>query len=111
VLRSRRGQEQIIWLSFVLCGRSLLQWLSLLALLLLLTAQARSGLALALLLHSQRSTLRCGNQVKWVSGTLRGMFLPKVGFAVPPNYAFKPTAGEVIRFNQPLRAGGGLTRR
>jgi hypothetical protein len=28
-----------------------------------------------------------------------------------PNYAFKPTAGEVFRFNQPLRAGGGLTRR
>jgi hypothetical protein len=28
-----------------------------------------------------------------------------------PNYAFKPTAGEVIRTNQPLRAGGGLTRR
>jgi len=31
--------------------------------------------------------------------------------AMPPNYAFKPTAGEVIRFNQPLWAGGGLTRR
>jgi hypothetical protein len=31
--------------------------------------------------------------------------------AMPPNYAFKPTAGEVIRFNRPLRAGGGLTRR
>jgi len=30
---------------------------------------------------------------------------------MPPNYAFKPTAGDVIRFNQPLRAGGGLTRR
>jgi hypothetical protein len=29
----------------------------------------------------------------------------------PSNYAFKPTAGEVIRFNQPLLAGGGLTRR
>jgi hypothetical protein len=28
-----------------------------------------------------------------------------------PNYAFKPTAGEVFRSNQPLRAGGGLTRR
>jgi hypothetical protein len=28
-----------------------------------------------------------------------------------PNYAFKPTAGEVIRFNQPLPCGGGLTRR
>ncbi len=27
------------------------------------------------------------------------------------NYAFKPTAGEVIRTNQPLLAGGGLTRR
>jgi hypothetical protein len=27
------------------------------------------------------------------------------------NYAFKPTAGEVFRTNQPLRAGGGLTRR
>jgi hypothetical protein len=31
--------------------------------------------------------------------------------AVPPNYAFKPTAGEVFRINLPLRAGGGLTRR
>jgi hypothetical protein len=30
---------------------------------------------------------------------------------VSPNYAFKPTAGEVFRFNQPLLAGGGLTRR
>jgi hypothetical protein len=30
---------------------------------------------------------------------------------MPPNYAFKPTAGEVIRFNLPLLAGGGLTRR
>ncbi len=30
---------------------------------------------------------------------------------IAPNHAFKPTAGEVIRFNQPLRAGGGLTRR
>jgi hypothetical protein len=29
----------------------------------------------------------------------------------PSNYAFKPTAGEVVRINQPLRAGGGLTRR
>jgi hypothetical protein len=28
-----------------------------------------------------------------------------------PNYAFKPTAGEVFRTNQPLRTGGGLTRR
>jgi hypothetical protein len=28
-----------------------------------------------------------------------------------PNYAFKPTAGEVIRFNRPLWTGGGLTRR
>jgi hypothetical protein len=28
-----------------------------------------------------------------------------------PNYAFKPTAGEVCRSNQPLLAGGGLTRR
>jgi hypothetical protein len=28
-----------------------------------------------------------------------------------PNYAFKPTAGEVGRSNQPLPAGGGLTRR
>jgi hypothetical protein len=28
-----------------------------------------------------------------------------------PNYAFKPTAGEVFRTNQPLLAGGGLTRR
>jgi hypothetical protein len=27
------------------------------------------------------------------------------------NYAFKPTAGEVIRTSQPLLAGGGLTRR
>jgi hypothetical protein len=27
------------------------------------------------------------------------------------NYAFKPTAGEVFRTNQPLSAGGGLTRR
>jgi hypothetical protein len=27
------------------------------------------------------------------------------------NYAFKPTAGEVCRSNQPLLAGGGLTRR
>jgi hypothetical protein len=27
------------------------------------------------------------------------------------NYAFKPTAGEVCRSNQSLRAGGGLTRR
>jgi hypothetical protein len=27
------------------------------------------------------------------------------------NYAFKPTAGEVCRSNQPLSAGGGLTRR
>jgi hypothetical protein len=32
-------------------------------------------------------------------------------FAVPPNYAFKPTAGEVCRSNRPLPAGGGLTRR
>jgi hypothetical protein len=31
--------------------------------------------------------------------------------SMAPNYAFKPTAGEVIRFNQPLLAGGGLTRR
>jgi hypothetical protein len=31
--------------------------------------------------------------------------------AMPPNYAFKPTAGEVIRTNRPLPAGGGLTRR
>jgi hypothetical protein len=30
---------------------------------------------------------------------------------VAPNYAFKPTAGEVCRTNQPLLAGGGLTRR
>ncbi len=30
---------------------------------------------------------------------------------MPPNYAFKPTAGEVFRINQPLLAGGGLTRR
>ena len=29
----------------------------------------------------------------------------------PPNYAFKPTAGEVCRSNPPLPAGGGLTRR
>jgi hypothetical protein len=28
-----------------------------------------------------------------------------------PNYAFKPTAGEVCRSNRALRAGGGLTRR
>jgi hypothetical protein len=27
------------------------------------------------------------------------------------NYAFKPTAGEVCRTNQPLLAGGGSTRR
>ena len=27
------------------------------------------------------------------------------------NYAFKPTAGEVVRTNPPLLAGGGLTRR
>jgi hypothetical protein len=27
------------------------------------------------------------------------------------NYAFKPTAGEVVRTNQPPRAGDGLTRR
>jgi hypothetical protein len=46
-----------------------------------------------------------------VSGTLRTTFLLTVGFAVPPNYAFKPTAGELVRTNQPLRAGGGLTRR
>jgi hypothetical protein len=62
-------------------------------------------------MHLQRSALQCGNQFKWVSGTLRTTFLPKVGFAMPPNYAFKPTAGEVIRTNQPLLAGGGLTRR
>jgi hypothetical protein len=98
-------------LPFVLCVRSLVQWLSLLALHLLLASQVRSGLALAAPLHSKRSTLRCGNQVKWVSGTLRITVLPKVGFAVPPNYAFKPTAGEVFRTNQPLLAGGGLTRR
>jgi hypothetical protein len=61
--------------------------------------------------HSQRSALQCGNQFTWVSGTLCTAVLPKVGFAVPPNYAFKPTAGEVIRTNQPLLAGGGLTRR
>jgi hypothetical protein len=61
--------------------------------------------------HSKRSTLRCGNKVKWVSGTLRTTFFLKVGFAVPPNYAFKPTAGEVFRINQSLPAGGGLTRR
>jgi hypothetical protein len=66
---------------------------------------------LALSVHSQRSALQCGNQVTWVSGTLGIMFLPKVGFAVPPNYAFKPTAGEVCRSNQALLAGGGLTRR
>jgi hypothetical protein len=30
---------------------------------------------------------------------------------MPPNYAFKPTAGEVVRTNQLLLAGGGLTRR
>jgi hypothetical protein len=28
-----------------------------------------------------------------------------------PNYAFKPTAGEVIRTNQPLLAGGGMMLR
>ena len=28
-----------------------------------------------------------------------------------PNYAFKPTAVGVLRFNQPLPCGGGLTRR
>jgi hypothetical protein len=62
-------------------------------------------------MHSQRSALQCGNQFKWVSGTLRTAVLPKVGFAMPPNYAFKPIAGEVTRKNQPLSAGGGLTRR
>jgi hypothetical protein len=31
--------------------------------------------------------------------------------AVKPNYAFKPTAGEVFRTNPPLPVGGGLTRR
>jgi hypothetical protein len=30
---------------------------------------------------------------------------------VASNYAFKPTAGEVFRTNQPLLTGGGLTRR
>lgn len=27
------------------------------------------------------------------------------------NYAFKPTAGEITRFNQPLWVDGGITRR
>jgi hypothetical protein len=31
--------------------------------------------------------------------------------AMPPNYAFKPTARGVFRNNPPLQAGGGLTRR
>jgi len=28
-----------------------------------------------------------------------------------PNYVFKPTAVQTLRFNQPLPRGGGLTRR
>jgi hypothetical protein len=89
----------------------LLAWLlaQLLPVLARLTPPASTVLALSS--HSQRSALQCGNKVKWVSGTLRTAVLPKVDFAMPPNYAFKPTAGEVIRSNQPLLAGGGLTRR
>jgi hypothetical protein len=74
------------------------------------------GLALALAWNSAPANDALARSAIFTTAALVlvpiALWLPvRLAQQVKSNYAFKPTAGEVIRTNQPSRAGGGLTRR